>query len=478
MKHVLMIAYHFPPEGSVGTYRTLRFVRQLPCFGWSPKVISVEQIQYERFDPGLLGGIPNGIEVIRVKGHDFWQVFQAWRAGMHRASEANNNEAQVRESRRLRKDNSSGFRQSLRDMARRMEASWYHPDMAMPWIANAVDATVKLCKRTPIQVLWATAGPVSSLYAVQRSSLRTNIPYVLDFRDPWTITSSDFERMRPTWATRRDRQGMYRLLQGAQSVVFRHATEAECFWRAYSGALQARKIHLIPNGFEGSVQEFIPPVGDKCIILYTGTLSSYRFSTLLEAVTILKQAEPGLTKSLRLLFVGEGARLLAEEAVTRGISDIVEMRNTVRHSELALLYSRSAALLVLGREPVIKGHELLVGAKLFEYLKAGRPIIGVLLEDQTRRELESVGVKTIANADSPDQIVDLIRHIFDLWSMGTLASLVPDRKSCEAYSSDRQTAALVRALEGVPAEEAFVPGTHDIPPSLRGTIGPNGWLER
>jgi hypothetical protein len=149
----------------------------------------------------------------------------------------------------------------------------------------------------------------------------------------------------------------------------------------------------------------------------------------------------------------------------------------VRQSELALLYSRSAALLVLGREPVIRGHELLVGAKLFEYLKAGRPIIGVLLEDQTRRELERVGVKTIANADLPDQIVDLIRHIYDLWSMGTLASLLPDRKSCGAYSSDRQTAALVRALEGVPAEEAFVPGTHDIPPSLRGTIGPNGWLE-
>ena len=29
MKSVVMIAYFFPPEGSAGTYRSLRFIRQL-----------------------------------------------------------------------------------------------------------------------------------------------------------------------------------------------------------------------------------------------------------------------------------------------------------------------------------------------------------------------------------------------------------------------------------------------------------------
>lgn len=248
MKHVLMIAHSFPPEGKVGTYRTLRFVRQLPNFGWSPKIVSVRPIQYERFDPGLSSSIPPGTEVVRVKGHDLWQALQAWRVRKVRETPSSEkwDGPQGKEPQQVH----NGFRQRLRVMARTIEASWYHPDMAMPWIANAVDATVKLCKRLPIQVLWATAAPVSSFYIAQRSSSRTNIPYVLDFRDPWTISCSDFERIRPAWATRRDRQRMYELLYGAQAVVFRHATEAECFWRAYPKALEARKIHLIPNGFD------------------------------------------------------------------------------------------------------------------------------------------------------------------------------------------------------------------------------------
>jgi len=475
MKHVLMIAHSFPPEGNVGTFRTLRFVRQLPNYGWSPKIVSVRPIQYERFNPGLSSSIPPGTEVVRVKGHDLWQAFQAWRS--RRLREAPCTERTNRLQEKGVQQLHNGFRQRLRDMARAIEASWYHPDMAMPWIANAVDATVEICKRLPIKVLWATAAPLSSFYIAQRSSSRADIPYVLDFRDPWTISCSDFERIRPAWAIRRDRQRMHDLLRGAQAVVFRHATEAECFWRAYPRALEARKIHLIPNGFEGQVQKFIPPAEEKRTILYTGTLSSYRFSTLLDAVALLKQTEPSLVKHLCFRFVGEGSQLLQKEAVERGIAEFVEARDPVPQSELPSLYSQSHALLVLGREPAIKGYELLVGAKLFEYLKTGCPIIGVVPYDETRQVLERVGVKTIADADSPHQIAQLIRHFMDQWSNRKLAALLPDRKACEAYSSEPQTAALVRALEGLPAEQAFVPGTHDIPSSLRDTIGPNGWLD-
>ena len=41
MKRVLMVAYHFPPlAGSSGIQRTLRFVQQLPSFGWQPLVLT------------------------------------------------------------------------------------------------------------------------------------------------------------------------------------------------------------------------------------------------------------------------------------------------------------------------------------------------------------------------------------------------------------------------------------------------------
>jgi hypothetical protein len=87
-----------------------------------------------------------------------------------------------------------------------------------------------------------------------------------------------------------------------------------------------------------------------------------------------------------------------------------------------------------------------------------------------------VGVSTVADADSPAEIIAVLQQFLDAWSAQTLASLVPDSTACEAYSAERQTAALVRALEGLPAMDPFVPGTVDIPPSLRREIGNGGWV--
>ena len=128
------------------------------------------------------------------------------------------------------------------------------------------------------------------------------------------------------------------------------------------------------------------------------------------------------------------------------------------------------ALLMLEREPT-KGYELLAGAKLFGYLKAGRPIVGVLPSGEAKKILQRVGVSTIADVDWPAGIVAVLRQILEAWEAGMLASLVPDRAACEVYSARRQTAALVRALEGAPPVEPFVPGLAEIPPSLQGDIG-------
>jgi hypothetical protein len=124
----------------------------------------------------------------------------------------------------------------------------------------------------------------------------------------------------------------------------------------------------------------------------------------------------------------------------------------------------------------MKGYELFAGAKLFGYLKAGCPIIGVLPEDETKKILQAVGVSTVADVDSPTEILIMLQRLLKAWSTGALSSLLPDRAACQAYSAERQTAALVRALEGLPAADPFVPGSVEIPPSLRGQIGDRGWV--
>jgi hypothetical protein len=269
---------------------------------------------------------------------------------------------------------------------------------------------------------------------------------------------------------------MFSLLQGARALVFRYASEAECFWRAYQGALDSSKVHIIPNGYEGSIENCMIPQGDRCQIIYTGTLQSYRYDSLLEALKILKLIEPIGAKHLRLLFVGETPAEFGEKLQCLGLSDIVELRAPTTHNEIVRLQREAHGYLVLGRSSKMRGYELLVGAKLFEYIKGGRPIIGVLPSDETKNILKQLDVNTIADVSSPSEIVTLLLRVLEAWSTDSLSVLVPNRSLCERYSAEAQSAALCRALEGEPSLEPFVPGSVVMPPSLQAYIEKENWL--
>jgi hypothetical protein len=464
MNSVVMISYWFPPDGCAAVYRPLRFVRHLPGIGWSPRVIAADRHPYtcNRYDPGLLAAVPKSVAVTRVRSRDPWQAVQSWRArrGRKNASLA------------LRQgggapDGSGSLRPLLRRAARKIEACCYHPDEAMGWIRPAVQATLKLCWRERPRVLWATAGPVSSFVVAERAGRAIGVPYVLDFRDSWTITYNEFEETRPAWAKCLDRRRMYKLLRNARAVVFRFATEAECFWRFYPGALEPSRIHLIPNGYEGPVEEFCVQKGPRCQIIHAGTVSDYRYDSLLEALRIFKEQLPEPAKKLSLVFIGEGSEALGERAGAMGLSDLVTARAATSHAEATEMTRAAHALLILGRPATMRGHELFAGAKLFGYLKAGRPIVGVLPLDETRKILQGVGVATLADADSVSDIVAVLERLVQAWSKHKLVDLLPDPARCAEYSAERQTAALARALEGRAAAEPFVPGAREIPPSLR-----------
>jgi glycosyltransferase involved in cell wall biosynthesis len=178
---------------------------------------------------------------------------------------------------------------------------------------------------------------------------------------------------------------------------------------------------------------------------------------------------------VRLLFVGETPPGLDEQLKTLKLTDIVELRGPTSHSEILRLHRDAHGFLVLGRSSELRGYELLVGAKLFEYLKGGRPIIGVLPSDETKNILQRLDVTTLADVDSPLEIASLLLRVLDAWSTNSLSVLVPDKKLCERYSAATQSAALSRALEGKPSWEPFIPGSVTVPASLKAYIEKEDW---
>ena len=150
-----------------------------------------------------------------------------------------------------------------------------------------------------------------------------------------------------------------------------------------------------------------------------------------------------------------------------GLSGIVSVQPAVPHDEIGVLQRGAHVLLMLERRLTHKGYELLAGAKLFGYLKAGKPILGVVPPGEAARILRDVGVTTVADAGSVETIVHSLDVLFRAWTTGGLAALAPDPIACERFSGRAQSAALVRALEGRPPLDRFVPGAYDVAPSLK-----------
>jgi hypothetical protein len=65
MKRVLIITYHWPPNGGAGVYRWLKFSKYLPQYGWQPVVYTPENPEFVANDPGLLADVPPQAEVIK-----------------------------------------------------------------------------------------------------------------------------------------------------------------------------------------------------------------------------------------------------------------------------------------------------------------------------------------------------------------------------------------------------------------------------
>lgn len=453
-KFIIMIAYYFPPEGNAAVYRPLRFLKALVSKGWRATVISCEPYKYERHDPKLLAQVPSTASIVRVRERDPWQAFQSRREvrlGKKLACSS------ADEARQVIAGHYSPWRTRLRELVRVAEACVYRPDRAMSWIRPTTRETIAVCQRNRPDVLWATIGPLSAGVIAYRVFLATGIPYVLDFRDPWGLGYYYEERRRPAWAKKIDDQNLTQMFAQAQAVVFLFKSVAEFYLQAFPGALDVTKIHIIPNGFEGEVESFSQVSGERCIVLYTGTLNSYRYDTLLEGLVELKRKNKNSADQLQLRFVGEGLRELSDRVAELGLQNMVEVLPPVPSAEVRRIQKEAHALLILGRNPHRIGHELVAGAKLFGYLQAGRPIIGVVPHDETRRILWEVGSSLIADAGVPSEVVAVFERVLDAWSTKTLETLVPNRASCEAYSSSHQMSNLISALNGAPPVKTLFP---------------------
>ncbi|MEO8304460.1 MAG: glycosyltransferase [Betaproteobacteria bacterium] len=388
MKKVLMIAYHFPPQtGSSGIQRTLRFVQQLPEFGWEPIVLTAHPRAYERISDDLLSDIPGRTVVKRAFALD---------TGRHLAV----------------RGRYPGF------LAR--------PDRWVTWKFGAVPAGLALIRKYQPQAIWSTY-PIATAHAIGiELSSRSGLPWIADFRDPMVqpgypphpTTLMKFQQIEEA------------TIQKSHLSIFTTPGAAREYRRRYPAA--ADRIVVLENGFdEASFAGIVfdpttaAPLNRNAItLLHSGVVyPSERDPTQLFAAIARLVAQRRLKPGeflIRFRAAGHD-EFLRELAHRNSVDAFIEVMPPISYGAALEEMHAAEALLVLQAADCNDQ----IPAKVYEYLRAGRPILA--LTDpigDTAGVMRDAGIDMVARLDSVDEIAETLDRFIGLIRSGRAP--VPD----------------------------------------------------
>jgi len=389
VKHLLFIAFAFPPRGGAGVQRAAKLVQYLPAFGWSTTVLTVAADGSGTPDASHLVRVSNTAEIVRVPCFDpvAGAVGDATVPG---PSPPAGPPGRVPLKRRLRRVAgrlwSFGERHAL------------IPDRSILWHPRAYAAARRILNGRRVDLICATGEPYSSFLLARRLSKRTGVPFVIDIRDPWTL--EPYRDERPTRVRQAiERWQERRVLEDASHCVF--ATQSlDVYGQAYPAL--AGKFEYIPNGYDADDFTGVTPRAfDRFTVVHNGSfLPGYRTpDTFLEGVRRLLALQPALRAGLRVLFVGKPGpeRGLAQRM---GLDDVVESVGYQPHRTSLEFVTGADLLLIVGGR-----HRWEETGKIYEYLAAGKPVLGVIEPSgAAARLLQRYELGRVADRSSPAEV--------------------------------------------------------------------------
>lgn len=360
-KKVLMIAFHFPPQaGSSGILRTLNFAKYLPANGWMPIVLTANPRAYEECRDDLLKSIPENTKVIRAFALD---------AARHLG------------------------------IMRKYPSVLALPDRWSTWWFGAVLAGLKEIRKEKPTVLWSTY-PITSAHLIGATLARwTGLPWVADFRDP--MINGDYPAaplQRRSW-----RWLEALVMRTATRCVFTTGRAAELYQQRYPEA--AGKCVVIENGYDdeafvGNAPLRVGVNDDQLLMLHSGIIypRDRDPTAFFGAIAALVESGQLERKRVKIRFrAPHHGNEVAALASSHGLADLVEIAPPISYRE-AIGEMMGADLLLVFQGAHFNSQ---IPAKIYEYLRTGRPILGLV--DQSGdtatqlKQFEEIGLADISS---------------------------------------------------------------------------------
>lgn len=362
-----MIAYHLPPAtmGS-GHLRTLGFARYLPTFGWNPIVLSVRELAYPHKAPFDDSIIPPECRVHRVLAFD---------ARRHLGIKG------------------------------KYPAFLAQPDRWASWWPAAVWQGLRLIRRHHVRAIWSTY-PIMTAHCIARTLSRASkLPWIADFRDPVTSSVS----AENSFSVASQQRWEQRVLHSATRVVLTTPGARRTYAERYPASHREGRLALIENGYDEAAFAHLPSPppqtpGRPLALVHSGLLYPDGRSpgAFFLALARLKASGKLHAGDIKVVLRASGSEVIYTREIQRlGLDEMVALAPPISNREALAEQAGADALLLFQGDKF----DAQVPAKLYEYLRIGRPIFALVGEHgDTAAVLRDAGVAALVPLDDVDAI--------------------------------------------------------------------------
>ena len=432
MPKVLMVTPYWPPVNKVGVWRVMRTARYLSEFGWIPLICTPhpEDVypQPPFIDESLLAP---PAEVLQPRVH-VPSMMAARVSGAPRRLLT-----QLRAPAQLTQVGELIERGSFK-----LIAEMLLPDQFVEW---GLGVTRHLNPDLDVDAVWVTGGPFGMHIAGTLIAERLKKPLMLDYRDPWT----SHRPPRRGWISAPQR--LLRLLEEyclkkAKSVSYIHR-ESLLANRALFGTPEGALWRVITNSFDPIDLGDLPPMRPegsqgKPALVYAGNFYDARSALgLLKALEELQRVDPDEDHPVTAHIYGQldppAQAFLKDHPIA---SSRLLLHPRCGAEEIgAIMRGADASLLVIGDDP---SHQTALSGKIWDYLAAGTPIIGLGPFNASARALiEAEGVGIWVNSADTQSLVEALKRL----SRGGLPQ--PSSSNASRYHARQMSRAMAELLD-------------------------------
>lgn len=355
MPKLLLITYYWPPAGGPGVQRSLKFVKYLVRKGWQIEVLTVSNGEFPAIDTTLFKDVPEGLLVHSVAAFEPHRLYRKF------TGQAANKAIPVAVLSR----NKKGLKERI--------ASWirlnlFIPDAKRGWIAPAARKGKAILEGADFDLIFSSSPPPSVHLIARRISLATGIPWVADFRDPWTKIHY-YSGKRTCFARHLDAR--------LEKMVIRDAQAVTCVSHQFLGLLplSGAKGYVIPNGYDAEDRAPIQAPGKVFKVVYIGGLNANRFYPTMMDEIILWLAQR--KEECELLIAGSIDTDIVHYFESKNLEypGLIRLESYMDHPRaLETMNSASCLLLFLERVESYGGH---IPGKVFEYINSHVPVLAI-----------------------------------------------------------------------------------------------------